>query len=94
MIFGKLGTTEKVIVACVRTDAPLVMGRLNQMFGGDWVWCETLNWQKREFVKFNDSIPYKGFHGNPERYCGDMGSLEDIWANGDEKSKELKNRFA
>ncbi len=99
MIFAKLGTTEKVIVACVRLDAPKVMGWLNATFGGDWVWCETLNWQKKEFIKFDDSLKYEGFHGNPERYCGGIGSMPDLYTK-DELDKMrngnslVKTRFA
>lgn len=65
-IFGKLGTTEKVIMPVFQTKTPLIMRSLNSQFGGDWVFIDRL--KPGEGIKFNDGQPYKGFSPNIERY--------------------------
>ena len=66
-IFAKHHTDEKVLIVCSQEQVGHCMEMLDTKFGGNWVLVDKLN-SKDEFLKFTDGLPYKGFHGNPERY--------------------------
>lgn len=65
-VFAKLGTTEKVIMPVFQDRTPNVMQSLNEQFGGDWVFCESL--KPGEGIKFNDTQTYRGFSPKIDRY--------------------------
>lgn len=73
-IFAKKNTTEKVAMLCPRQSAGFVMKNLNKIYGGDWVMVDDL--KPNEFIKFDDGLEYKGFHGRDERYCGAIGKFD------------------
>jgi hypothetical protein len=65
-IFGKLGTTEKVIMPAFEGKTPDIMRSLNSQFGGDWVYIDRL--KPSEGIKFTDTQPYRGYSPKIERY--------------------------
>ena len=76
-IFAKHGTDEKVLIVCPREHAREVQLMLVERFGGNWVWIDKLD-GKNEFLRFNDGLPYRGFHGKPERYAKGIEQANQI----------------
>lgn len=77
-IFAKHGTSQKVIVNCTKLNILDTMVRLNNLYGGSWVFVEELNFTEGLF--FDDAMPYKGFGGptENERYSKGIKPLFEI----------------
>lgn len=55
-------------------DIGEAMKKLNQDFGGNWVFVETIN-PSVEVIKFDDGLIYRGFDGVRERYSDAIKTL-------------------
>ncbi len=72
-IFAKKGTDEKVAIECLPRYNAVVIGKLNERFGGEWIAVETID--TFECIKFNDGDIYKGFDNRAGRYSKAIGKL-------------------
>jgi len=59
-IYAKFNTDEKVAVWCLPSQRGQIIKRLNEEFGGEWIWVDEVR-TSGEILKFNDSQIYKGF---------------------------------
>lgn len=60
LIFAKYGTDEKVAIHCTGWRKDLIKEKLNEQFGGEWMYVDDCM-RDREIIKFNDGQIYKGF---------------------------------
>jgi hypothetical protein len=74
-IFAKHGTNEKVLMMVPPGEAiNFVMSRLNNQFGGDWVYVDAL--KVNEFIRFTDNMVYLGYHPKFTRYSNAIFELK------------------
>jgi len=65
-IFAKRNTNVKCVVPVPRENVHEVLHYLNITYGGDWVVADVL--KPGEGVLFSDTVVYRGFHPDIERY--------------------------
>ena len=59
-IYAKYNTDEKVAVCCLPSQRGQIIKRLNEEFGGEWLWVDEVR-TSGEILKFNDNQVYKWF---------------------------------
>ncbi len=67
LVFAKYNTNEKILMEGDRSMVPFVKNLLNQKYGGDWLFVETV--KPGEILRFEDENIYNGFKVNIERYA-------------------------
>lgn len=65
-IFAKFNTDEKCAVWCLPFQRGQIIKRLNEEFGGDWLWVDEVL-TGGEILKFNDGLVYKGFEADDKK---------------------------
>lgn len=60
-IFAKLGTDEKIVTECQRSEVGALCRIYESQFGGRWVFADQCTYRLKEVIKFKDGQVYKGF---------------------------------
>ena len=73
-IFAKHNTTEKVLLPVPQEMIGEVMTKLNDKFGGSWVYADRLSGHG-EMIQFDDGMKYQGFSSKIDRYSTAIETL-------------------